>query len=132
MLLQNRKHNFYRATTQNSYPLTSRIRCSVCGAFFRRKKTSGTVKWVCATHEENAKSCESSYYSEERIYDGFVAMVNHLRFGEDDVLGHTLGKIDAAINQYKKAVRRPEHSVIALQKSTPRSLCWNSYTAKAI
>lgn len=114
VLLQNRKHNFYRATTQNIYPLTSRIRCSVCGAFFRRKKTAGTVKWVCATHEENAKSCESSYYSEERIYDGFIAMVNHLRFGEDDVLGHTLGKIDAAINQYKrncKAARTLSHSI---------------------
>lgn len=38
----------------------SRIRCSECGSFFRRKVRSGGVKWVCAKHEESTKSCNST------------------------------------------------------------------------
>ena len=32
-LLQKRKEQFVKSTTQNIYPLTSRIRCSECGSF---------------------------------------------------------------------------------------------------
>ncbi|MBE6762080.1 MAG: hypothetical protein E7551_07305, partial [Ruminococcaceae bacterium] len=42
-------------------PLTSRIRCSECGSFYRRKVRSGGVKWVCSKHEEDTKACKSNY-----------------------------------------------------------------------
>ena len=84
------------------YPLTSRIRCSECGSFYRRKVRSGGIKWVCATHEENTKACDSFYYSEERIYDGFLSMVNKLRFGQENILGQVISKLETATALYKK------------------------------
>lgn len=101
-LRRERNVRFCRETVLNTYPLTSRIRCSECGAFFRRKVTQGNIKWVCATHENDAKACVSYYYSEERIYDGFITMVNKLRFGEENILGQVLSKLDAAVTQYKR------------------------------
>lgn len=101
-LLQKRKEQFAKATTLNVYPLTSRIRCSECGSFYRRKVRSGGIKWVCATHEENTKACDSFYYSEERIYDGFLSMVNKLRFGQENILGQVISKLEIATALYKK------------------------------
>ena len=38
--------------------------------------------------------CDSHHYSEERIYDGFIAMVNKLRFASDNILGVLQSKLD--------------------------------------
>lgn len=102
VLLQKRKEQFTKSITFNTYPLTSRIRCSECGSFYRRKVRSGGVKWVCAKHEENTKSCNSNYYSEERIYDGFLSVVNKLRFGQEDILGQVIAKLESATQKYKR------------------------------
>ena len=102
VLLKKRKEQFTKATTQNIYPLTSRIRCSECGSFYRRKVRSGGVKWVCAKHEEDFKACNSNYYSEERIYDGFLSMVSKLRFGQENILGQVIAKLEYATQQYKR------------------------------
>lgn len=74
-LIEKRKDVFAKATTQNIYPLTSRIQCSECGSFYRRRIVSGTVKWVCSLHKDDSTACDSNYYSEERIYDGFISML---------------------------------------------------------
>lgn len=74
-LLEKRKDSFARKTVQNIYPLTSRIQCSECGSFYRRRLVSGTVKWVCSLHKDESTACDSNYYSEERIYAGFITMV---------------------------------------------------------
>ena len=102
VLLKKRKEQFTKATTQNIYPLSSRIRCSECGSLYRRKVRSGGVKWVCARHEEDFKACNSNYYSEERIYDGFLSMVNTLRFGQENILGQVIAKLEYATQQYKR------------------------------
>ena len=102
VLLQKRKEQFTKSITFNTYPLTSRIRCSECGSFYRRKIRSGGVKWVCAKHEENTKSCNSNYYSEERIYDGFLSVVNKLRFGQENILGQVIAKLESATHKYKR------------------------------
>ena len=47
-------------------------------------------------------ACSSNYYSEERIYDGFVAMVNKLRFGEENVLGQVIARLESASLAHKK------------------------------
>lgn len=101
-LLDKRKTQFLKATTQNIYPLTSRIRCVECGSYYRRKVKSGGIKWVCATHEEDAKACDSFYYSEERIYDGFLTMVNKLRFGQENILGQVMCRLEYASIMYKR------------------------------
>ena len=102
VLLQKRKEQFTKSTTLNIYPLTSRIRCSECGSFYRRKVRSGGVKWGCSKHEEDTKACQSSYYSEERIYDAFLSMVNKLRFGPENILGQVISKLEYATLQYKR------------------------------
>lgn len=101
-LLSKRKSQFLKSTTLNIYPLTSRIRCSECGSFYRRKVKSGGIKWVCATHEDDAKACDSFYYSEERIYDGFLTMVNKLRFGQENILGQVVSKLESTSILYKR------------------------------
>lgn len=103
-----------QSTTQNIYPLTSRIQCSECGSYFRRRQVSGTVKWGCSKHIQDRTQCGSNYYSEERIYDAFVAMVNKLRFSEYDIMGQTLLRLESAELKRKQkntAARgaQPEH-----------------------
>lgn len=101
-LLQSRGHKFGKKMNQSEYPLTSRIRCSECGAFYHRKVRNGTVKWVCARHAADTAACDSHYYSEARIYDGIITMVNKLRFCEEDILGQTIQKLEFAAAAYKR------------------------------
>lgn len=101
-LIEKRKDTFSRTTTQNVYPLTSRIQCSECGSFYRRRIVSGTVKWVCSIHKDDSTACDSNYYSEERIYDGFISMVNKLRFSEDNILGQVISRLEMTLAAMKR------------------------------
>ena len=101
-LIEKRKDVFSKATTQNIYPLTSRIQCSECGSFYRRRIVSGTVKWVCSRHKDDSTACSSNYYSEERIYDGFISMVNKLRFSEDNILGQVISRLEMTLAAMKR------------------------------
>ena len=101
-LLQSRGHKFGKKMNQSEYPLTSCIRCSECGAFYHRKVRNGTVKWVCARHAADTAACDSHYYSEARIYDGIITMINKLRFCEEDILGQTIQKLEFAAAAYKR------------------------------
>ena len=101
-LLQQRKEQFGKADKQYVYPLTSRIRCSECGSFYHRKNKNGTIKWVCSKHNADTHACDSFYYSELRIYDALTAMVNKLRFGEDNIIGQTISLLETAALAYKR------------------------------
>lgn len=101
-LLAKRKKNFAKTACQITYPLTSRIQCSECGSFYRRRIVSGTAKWVCSTHKDDRTKCRSNYYSEERIYDGFISMVNKLRFSPDNILGQVILRLEQTLNVMKK------------------------------
>lgn len=101
-LLQSRGRKFGKRMTQAEYPLTSRIRCSECGSFYHRKVRNGIVKWVCSKHAADTATCNSGYYSEERIYDGIITMINKLRFCEEDILGQTIQKLEFAAAAYKR------------------------------
>lgn len=116
-LIEKRKGVFSKATTQNIYPLTSRIQCSECGSFYRRRIVSGTVKWVCSLHKDDSTACSSNYYSEERIYDGFISMVNKLRFSEDNILGQVISRLEmtlAAMKRNNMAARDLSKSIAEL------------------
>lgn len=101
-LLQKRQQQFGKADCLNTYPLTSRIRCSECGSFYHRKVRGGVVKWVCCLHHEDSKACPASYYSEVRIYDALITMFNKLRFGEENILGQVIAKLETAALEYKR------------------------------
>ena len=100
-LLNKRKEQFLRTETQTIYPLTSRIRCAECGSTFRRTVREENIKWVCSRHEREANACRSFYYSEDRIYDGIIRILNKLRFDED-ILGQVSAKLDCAVERYKR------------------------------
>jgi len=101
-LLAKRQKQFAQTDCHNIYPLTSRIRCSECGSFYRRKIRNGVTKWVCKNHLEDTKQCRSNYYSEERIYDAIASMVNKLRFGEEDIIGQVIAKLENAVYEHKR------------------------------
>ncbi len=101
-LLAKRQKTHLKTTTFNQYPLSSHIQCTECGSFYRRRLVSGTVKWACTKHIENRTACNSNYYSEERIYEGFTAMINKLRFGDENILAQVILRLETATNQYKK------------------------------
>lgn len=101
-LLHDRRKHFSRTVQFNKYPLTGRIQCSECGSFYNRKIRKGCIKWACAKHCENSKACDSYYYSEERIYNGFLKTVNKLRFGQENILGQIICKLESATVMYKR------------------------------
>ena len=101
-LLAARRKKTESVKTTNTYPLTSRIRCSECGSLYHRKTSNGVIKWVCSKHAADTTACNSSYYSEERIYDGIITMINKLRFCEEDILGQTIQKLEFAAAAYKR------------------------------
>ena len=90
------------AVGQKVYPLTSKIQCAECGAFFRRKICSGQIKWICSKHNEDRNSCDSFYYGEDRIYNGFLTMINKLKFGEERILNQVISKLEMANMIHKK------------------------------
>lgn len=93
------------------------IQCSECGSFYRRRIVSGTVKWVCSLHKDDSTACSSNYYSEERIYDGFISMVNKLRFSEDNILGQVISRLEmtlAAMKRNNTAARDLSKSIAEL------------------
>lgn len=102
LLLANRQKYSADFEPNLQYPLSHRIRCSECGAFYIRRIIDGCIKWVCGKHKEDSTVCPSNYYSEERLYDGFIAMVNNLRFGEPDILGTVIAKLELTDNLYKR------------------------------
>ena len=60
------------------------------------------MKWVCSRHEEDASACRSYYYAEDRIYDGVITIINHLRFGEADIIQQVMSMLDTAQDAYKR------------------------------
>ena len=74
-LLAARRKKTESVKTTNTYPLTSRIRCSECGALYHRKTSNGVIKWVCSRHAADTAACGSHYYSEARIYDGSMTKI---------------------------------------------------------
>lgn len=101
-LLHQRHQQFGKTEVLNVYPLTSRIRCSECGSFYRRKIRNGTIKWVCSRHHDDTAACDSYYYSEERIYDCILTIINKLRFCEENILGQVISKLESATTEYKR------------------------------
>lgn len=103
---------------QQIYPLTSRIRCVECGSVFRRKATSVGTKWVCKKHEDDCTACDSAYYTEERIYDGIISIINKLRFCEENIIGQVENKLQRAVwlhKQNNRQAREISGSIAELQ-----------------
>ena len=129
-LLTKRQSQFSKVTKQNIYPLTSRIQCSECGSFYRRKVKPGGIKWVCAVHERDSHQCNSYYYSEERIYDGFISMINKLRFCQEDILSQVISKLDNAALLYKRNNKNAYHMSQTMAEINGKILKLNQLKSK--
>lgn len=102
LFVKRREHFAKAEPDRNIYPLTSRIRCSECGSFYRRKIRGATIKWVCSQHHKDTKSCDSNYYYEEQIYAGLITMINKLRFGDEHIVERIIAKLESAVARQKR------------------------------
>ncbi len=103
-LLDYRKEKTKSQYPTEKYLLTGKMHCTCCGAFFVRKKVKGgLITWVCSNHLTDRELCPSFYYNEERIRDGFIGMVNKLRFGDEQILHQVILRLETAVNTYKKS-----------------------------
>ena len=66
------------------------------------KIMTGEMRTLCSRHAADTAACGSHYYSEARIYDGIITMINKLRFCEEDILGQTIQKLEFAAAAYKR------------------------------
>lgn len=95
-----KKHAGNLKSTQ--YPLTSHIRCTECGSFYRRRIVNGCVSWGCTQHIADRTRCDSQYYREERIYDAFIEIVNKLSFADENILEESIRLLEMAITMQKR------------------------------
>ena len=100
-IINGRKVKYQTDAEVTKYPLTSKMHCTECGAFFIRKKTNGCISWVCTNHGISKDRCPTHYIRETRIYDAFIAMINKLRFSRERILEGTLRRLDDAIRRYR-------------------------------
>ena len=99
-LLRKRAEKSAWKTEMRSYPFTGKLRCTLCGSVLSRKVINGCERWCCLKHIEHSKACDAHYVQTDRIEDGFITMVNNLRFG-GNLLATVEGQIVHAIQQYK-------------------------------
>lgn len=100
-IINSRKEKYLTDADSIQYPLTSKMHCTECGAFFIRKKTNGCVSWACSNHGISKDNCPTHYIREIRIYDAFVCMINKLRFSQEQILDGVIKRLDEAIKRYR-------------------------------
>ena len=102
------------------YPLTKKIRCSRCGAFYKRRTGKGYTVWSCSNHILNKENCDSKRYSETQIYGAFIRMFNKLYYNRRLLLRNTLYQLDFVMTYKKKnnqqAVELNQSTVQLLEK----------------
>lgn len=102
------------------YPLTKKIRCSRCGAFYKRRTGKGYIVWSCSNHILNKENCDSKRYSETQIYGAFIRMFNKLYYNRHPLLRNTLYQLDFVMTYKKKnnqqAVELNQSTVQLLEK----------------
>jgi len=102
------------------YPLTKKIRCSRCGAFYKRRTGNGYTVWSCSNHILNKENCDSRRYSENQIYGAFMRMFNKLYYNSKPILRNTLYQLDFVMTYKKKnnqqAVELNQSTVQLLEK----------------
>ena len=67
-LLKEKAEYFGSPRPSKSYPLSKRIRCKECGAYFIRRSNKDKVIWSCYNHERDKNNCHARRYREEDIY----------------------------------------------------------------
>lgn len=101
-LMAKKAEYFGRRTPTTPYPLTRKIRCSACGAFFVRRASKTNVVWSCYKHIESKDQCPAKRYSETQIYGAFMRMFNKLLYNSKAILRNTLYQLDFVMTYKRK------------------------------
>ena len=81
------------------HPFSEMFRCAECGGMISRKNSKGRERWCCRNHF-NGGDCNAHYLQTYRIEDGFITIINNLRFGSD-ILGQAERYLIYAIQQFR-------------------------------
>lgn len=123
--VRNERIQYYKLENRGviRYPLTSKIKCSKCGASYMHKTTHGKCSWICSTFNRVGKNACASKQVPESIMNEAV----------DELLGgHDL--IDEKLNFIK--VHPGNLLVFYLKDKTTKDYIWkdpsrkNSWTAE--
>ena len=58
-----------------------KIKCGLCGSYYKLKKSLDVDYWVCRKHDIHSKGCPSKRISEESITNAFISLFNKLYLG---------------------------------------------------
>ena len=95
------------------YAFTGKLFCAECGSVMSRKVQGGRERWICRTHLEDSSKCNAHYVQTDRIEDGFISIVNNLRFG-----GNVLSSVEGQLIQTIQQLKMNDSESIATNKET--------------
>ncbi len=101
-LFTKKAQQYGRLHTNAPYPLTKKIRCSVCGATFMHKVKGGQATWCCSNHIRSKDLCETKNQKQATIYAAFLRMFNKLYYNRKVILKGTLYQLEYAMNCHKR------------------------------
>ena len=119
-LLKEKAEYFGSPRPSKSYPLSKRIRCKECGAYFIRRSNKDKVIWSCYNHERDKNNCHAKRYREEDIYKAYMRMFNKLYCYRQTLLRQTLAHIDYVTEQSDRQSIQPKCLRPAQQKGNVR------------
>ena len=97
-LLQKKREKFSAKTDKKEYVFSKVFHCSACGSVIIRKRSKGCERWCCKAHANDSKRCNAHYIQTDRIEDGFITIINNLRFGSET--------IEYIENEYVRAIHQ--------------------------
>ncbi len=101
-LMAEKTEHYGRQRPTSPYPLTKKIRCSRCGAFYKRRTGKGYTTWSCSNHVRGKEQCDSKRYSESQIYGAFMRMFNKLYYNSKSILRTPLYQLDFVMSYKMK------------------------------
>ncbi|HIT34858.1 MAG TPA: recombinase family protein [Candidatus Faecousia intestinigallinarum] len=101
-LMAEKSEYYGRQRPNTPYPLTKKIRCSRCGAFYIRRTGKDHTVWSCHNHIRGKDLCDSRRYREAQIYGAFMIMFNKLYYNSRCILRNTLYQLDFVMTYKKK------------------------------
>lgn len=101
-LMAEKSEYYGRQRPTTPYPLTKKIRCSRCGAYYKRRTGREYTAWSCSNHIRSKELCDSKRYSETQIYGTFMRMFNKLYYNSKPILRNTLYQLDFVMSYKMK------------------------------
>ena len=79
---------------KDRYPLSTMLKCPVCGHNYRRQIVNGKAYWVCSYKASGRVECTSERISEESAKEAFVRMTDKLVRNREDLLGDLIRQLE--------------------------------------